>query len=121
MANDTTTQARANLYEVVRPLLDSMYEEFKELSKKKPDGILSEAKIDVVNRLLQSCREILANEQSLQFLDVIDKDAVPQYSDVVIVLSQYSAAMKAFYGTYYKWNGLEHVWLISEARVKNKK
>ena len=116
-----TTQAKVTLYEVVQPLLNAMYDEFKELSKKKPDGVLSEAKIDVVNRLLQSCREILANEPSLQFLDLIDKDAVPQYSDVVLLLSQYSAAMKAFHTTYYRWNGFEHAWVISEAPPRSKK
>ena len=107
-----TTQAKAKLYEVIRPLLDSMYAEFKELSKKKPDGILGEAKINVVNRLLQSCREVLADEQSLNFLDLVDKDAVPQYSDVAPLLSQYSAAMKAFHGTYFGWNGVDHVWFV---------
>lgn len=112
MAKTKTTPAKATLYEVTSPLLDSMYGEFKELSKKKPDGVPSETKINVVNRLLQACREILADEKSLQFLDLVDKDTVPQYSDVVLLLSQYSAAMKAFHSTYYGWNGVDHDWFV---------
>ena len=112
--DSSTTRAKADLYEVVEPLLRSLYTEFKELSKKKPDGVPSEAKINVVNRLMQSCREILADEQSLRFLDLIDKDSVPQYSDIVILLSQYSAALKAFHSAHFGWNGMDHDWFLSD-------
>src|SRR5512145_3136947 len=48
-----------------------------------------------VNRLLKKCRETLHGEDSLDFLDVLDEDALPQNSDVVLMLSQYVAAMEA--------------------------
>ena len=96
-----TTVEKAGLYEVIRPLLQGMYSEFKEFSKKKPEAVLSESKIRVVNRLLEACREVLCAEPTLKFLDLLDEDVVPQNSDVVLMLSQYEAAMSKFRFIYY--------------------
>jgi hypothetical protein len=108
-----TTSGKSNLYETVKPLLLAMYEEFKELSKKKPDSVLNISKVKIVNRLLESCRKVLKDEQSIQFLDLIDEDNIPQNSDVVLMLSQYVAAMGEFRSTYYNWNGIEQQWFTS--------
>ena len=91
-----------------------MYSEFKELSKKKPDAAVSKAKIRVVNRLLDKGREVLHGEDSLNFLDLLDEDDVPQNSDVVLMLSQYDAAMEQFHTTYHSWNGIEDCWAIED-------
>jgi hypothetical protein len=92
-----TTRAKSELWDVVQPLLSAMYEQFQELSKKKPDVAVNKQKIKTANRLLSKCREILADESSLQFLDLLEEDALPQNSDVVLILSQYDAAMTQFY------------------------
>jgi hypothetical protein len=102
-----TNLERVDLYEVVMPLLAAMHQEFKELSRKKPDSVLSLSKVKPVNRLFESCRKVLELEQSLQFLDLIDEDDIPQNSDVVLMLSQYVAAMKQFRSTYYGWDESE--------------
>jgi len=105
-----TTAAQAAAWETAKPLLDAMYNEFKELSKKKPDEAVSRGKIAVVNRLLEKCRETLNGEDSLAFLDLLDEDNVPQNSDVVLMLSQYVAAMETFRSAYHGWTGTEHDW-----------
>lgn len=111
MAPQRTTTEKAERYEVMSPLLEAMFAEFKELSKKKPEGPISSQKIKVVNRLLESCREVLETEDSINFLDVIDEDDVPQNSDVVLMLSQYVAAMSTFKSKYYGFtSGLGHDW-----------
>jgi hypothetical protein len=107
-----TSAAQAEAWEVAQPLLNAMYNEFKELSKKKPDGAVSKAKIEVVNRLLEKCREVLAGEASLDFLDLLDEDVVPQNSDVVLMLSQYHVAMDQFHASYHGWSGVEHTWAL---------
>ena len=91
-----------------------MYNEFKELAKKKPDAVVSKQKIKVVNRLLESCRTILEEEESLGFLDLLDEDDVPQHSDVTLMLSQYVAAMGAFHDEHHGWDGKEHKWFTRE-------
>jgi len=97
---------------VLMPMLNAMFAEFKELSKKKAEGVLSKNKVNVVNRLLNKCRELLRDEPSLEFLDVFDDEQLPQNSDVVLALSQYAAALSQFRSTYYRWVGVRHVWTL---------
>ncbi|HYW18075.1 MAG TPA: hypothetical protein VE956_01970 [Nodularia sp. (in: cyanobacteria)] len=109
-----TSFEKAELYEVIISLLTAMQKEFLELTKKKPEAVLNKSKIKVVNRLLNKCRIVLAGEQSLEYLDLIDEDDVPQNSDVALMLSQYVAAMNQFRSTYYGWDGKEYRWFIYE-------
>lgn len=107
-----TTQVKAETHDITTPLLKAMYSEFKELSKKKPDSAVSKNKIKIVNRLLEKVRVVLADEKSIDFLDLLDEDDVPQSSDVTLILSQYVAAMSAFHRKYYGWNGSKHQWFV---------
>jgi hypothetical protein len=110
-----TTLNRANLYEVTMPLLKSMFAEFKELSKKKPDGAVNKSKIKIINRLLAKCREVLESELSIEYLDLLEEDDVPQNSDVVLMLSQYVASMDKFHKDHYGWDGLGHKWFTEKS------
>jgi hypothetical protein len=114
-----TTTKKANLHDTVMPLIKAMHQEFKELSKKKPDSALSLNKVRTVNRLLESCRMILDSEQSIQFLDMLDEDNIPQNSDVVLILSQYVAAMDQFHSSYYGWDTFQHRWFTDEDQKLN--
>jgi len=102
----------AKVENTTMPLLESMYTEFKDLAKKKPDAAVSKNKIDIANRLLSKVRVVLKDEESIDFLDLLDEDDIPQASDVTLMLSQYVAAMKAFRNKYYGWNGSENNWFI---------
>lgn len=106
----TTTSDKATTHDTTMPLLDSMYSEFKELSKKKPDAAVSKSKINIANRLLTRVRTILNDEESIDFLDLLDENDIPQVSDVTLILSQYVAAMKEFHKKYHGWDGSEHRW-----------
>jgi hypothetical protein len=99
----TTTSDKTSTHDTTMPLLVSMYAEFKELSKKKPDAAVSKSKISIANRLLAKVRTVLSDEDSMDFLDLLDEDDVPQVSDVTLILSQYLAAMKAFQEKYYDY------------------
>jgi hypothetical protein len=115
MKNDSlkkTTVEIVDLYELIEPLLRVMHQDFQELTKKKPEAILSINKVEVVNRILKSCRKVLDGESSLQFLDLIDSDKIPQNSDVLLMLSQYVAAMRQFRSKYYVHNGISYEWSI---------
>ena len=84
------------------PLLDSMFHEFQELSKKKPDGALNKRKGEIVNRLLSDIHGILEGESTSAYLDLLDEDDLPQNSDVVLILGQTVAAMETFREKYYR-------------------
>jgi hypothetical protein len=107
-----TTLKKSSTHDVMSPLLAAMYAEFKELSKKKPESAISKNKVLIANRLLVKIREVLATEDSIEFLDVLNEDDIPQVSDVTLIFSQYVAAMKAFKSKYYGWDGSENVWSV---------
>ena len=107
-----TTEEKAQTHDNMTPLLEAMYVEFKEISKKKPDSAVSKSKIKIANRLLEKVRTVLSDEESIGFLDVLDEDDVPQASDVTLILSQYVAAMNAFREKHYGWDGANHKWFI---------
>lgn len=105
-----TTDDKAQTHDNMMPLLKAMYAEFKEISKKKPDSAVNKSKIKIVNRLLEKVRVVLSDELSIDFLDLLDEDDVPQASDVTLIISQYVAAMDAFHEKYYGWNGSDLTW-----------
>lgn len=109
---EKTTAQKASTHEVTMPLLMAMFNEFKDLAKKKPEAAVSKSKITMANRLLIRVREVLTDEESIEFLDMLDEDDIPQVSDVTLIFSQYVAAMDAFRGKYYGWNGSAHAWFI---------
>jgi len=110
--NGKTEKNKAENHDTTMPLLAAMYLEFKELSKKTPSAAISKQKITIVNRLLTRMSEVLADEESIKFLDMLDEDDVPQLSDVTLMLSQYVAAMKEFKAKYYGWDGSTQKWFL---------
>ena len=107
-----TTKERAQAYDTTMPLLEAMYLEFKDLSKKKPDAAVSKSKIKITNRLLERVRVALEDSDSIDFLDLLDEDDVPQVSDVTLILSQYVASMKEFNKRHFGWFEETHQWVI---------
>lgn len=110
--NDKTTQEKVNAYETTSPLLDSLYKEVQVLSKKKPEATLNKNKVTLINRLLSDIKDLLCDESDCKYLDLLDDEELPQYSDVVLILSQFSAAMERFHSNYYGWDEIEgeHKW-----------
>jgi len=95
------TQAEVDTYEMLEPILDKIAAEVRELSKKKPDGALNELKVKMINRVLTQIKDLLKNDSSVQFLDLLDTDIFPTNSDAILIISQYSAALSAFKDKYY--------------------
>src|SRR5437667_3753596 len=110
------TFEQANLYDATRPLLDALYAEMQELSKKKPEATLSESKVKLINRLLEDVRKVLKDESEFKYLDMLVNEALPQNSDVVLMLSQYKAAMETFHNNYYGMDSetRRHRWFLDE-------
>jgi len=107
-----TTRDRTNLYDAIITLLSALYSEIQELSKKKPDVTLNSQKVKMINRLLNDLLIILVEEPTAKYLDLVNDEDLPQYSDVVIILSQYVAAMKAFHSKYHRYIDGTHKWAL---------
>ena len=95
------TEKNIEDYELLKDMLDSQKREFDLLSKKKPDDQLNKMKLKMVNRVLEPLKKICQNEQSYMFLDTLNEDEMPTYSDVVLIISQYETALDEFKGTYH--------------------
>ncbi len=89
-------------YEMLNPLLSSLYSEMKELSAKKQDLVLNKVKVMMINRILRQIKELLKDQPTSEFIDLLDEDTLPSNSDSVLVLSQYRSAMNQFHNRYYR-------------------
>ena len=115
-ANNQNLPSEANVskYEMLEKLLASIYEEMKEFSKKKPDEPLNKFKVKNVNRVLEQIKEIMKQEPTNEFLDLLDEDSLPSNSDSILIIGQFNASMKQFRSKYYGWTGMNHEWSTKE-------
>jgi hypothetical protein len=95
------TEAEILKYQMLEKLLDSSFIELKEFSKKKPDEHLNKFKVTSLNRILNPIKDVMKNEPTSEFLDLLDEDTIPSYSDAVLIIAQFQAAMKQFKSIYY--------------------
>lgn len=88
------------------PLLTSIFDEVKEFSKKKQNYHLNKFKVDMINKILIQVKELLKNDPTLQFLDLLDDVSLPTNSDVVLLLAHYKTSMEQFEDKYYVRDGV---------------
>lgn len=109
--SDQKEAAEEEEFDLLFAMLNNLVNENKELSKKKPDGILNQFKIAKVNEVLRPLKELLCKEEASKFLVLVhepeqeDKDSKAKlntYSDVSIILSQYKAACSEYKRKYYE-------------------
>ena len=43
----------------------------------------------------------MRNEPTVSFLDLLDEDTIPSYSDAVLIIAQFQAAMQQFKSVYF--------------------
>ena len=101
LQNNLPSEAEIVKYQMLEKLLDSSFIELKEFSKKKPDEILNKFKVTSLNRILSPIKEVMRNEPTSEFLDLLDEDTIPSYSDAVLIIAQFQAAMKQFKTTHF--------------------
>ena len=114
MNKNLPSEADVSNYEMLEKLLASIYEEMKEFSKKKPDEPLNKFKIKHVNRVLEQIKEIMKNEPTNEFLDLLDEDSLPSNSDSILIIGQFTASMKQFRSKYHGWTGIDYKWSTKE-------
>lgn len=83
-------------YEMLYPMMVSVFDELRELSKKKQDASLNPMKVKMANRILSKVKLLLVKEPTIEFLDLLDEDSLPSNSDAVMIIAQFKAAMEQF-------------------------
>tara|TARA_E500000331_G_C17176184_1_gene678420 strand:+ start:476 stop:835 length:360 start_codon:yes stop_codon:yes gene_type:complete len=99
---------RAEAYDSFFEVFSHLYKELKALGSKKPAETLSDSKVKIVNRLLEDIRKMMEGEQEYKYLDMLDSEMLPQYSDAILILSQYEGALKGLKERCYGYDSSEH-------------
>lgn len=100
----STTDEQVELYGIISPLLKSMYSEIKDFSKKRLDDPMNLNKVRMINRLLVKAKEVLKNEASNEYLDLLEEDDFPSISDAVLIVSLYISALDKFHSDHYHYD-----------------
>lgn len=97
-----TTDAKVAEYDASHDVFSSLFDEVKELSKKKPDASMSAGKVKIVNRVLANLLVVLEGQPDAKYLEVLDDDDLPQVSDAVLVMVQFKSALESFRSKHYR-------------------
>lgn len=110
------SQEKVEKFQMFSGLLDSIFEEMKEFSKKKPDELLNQLKVKMINKVLKQIKEVLASEPTSEFLELLDDATLPSNSDAVLIISQFRSAMEHFKNKFYFYDRdrLEERWVTQE-------
>lgn len=99
------TSDEVKRFEMLYPMLKSDTDEIRELSKKKQDEPLNPFKVKIINKKLEQIKELLKNEPSNEYLELLDEDTLPTNSDAILMLTQFINAMGQFKKKYYVSDG----------------
>lgn len=97
-----TTEKFVEIYKATNAIFLGILKEIRELSKKKPDAIMSAGKVSLINKVLDDLKLVLESEPEGKFLDILDDENLPQTSDAVLVMCQYETALKTFKSKYHQ-------------------
>ncbi|HWB26991.1 MAG TPA: hypothetical protein VG738_16020 [Chitinophagaceae bacterium] len=107
-------KADAEMYEMLYPIIAGLHKEMQELSKKKQDGALNVLKVRTINKALEKAKNLLTNEPSAEFLELLDEKMLPTNSDAVLIIVQYISAMEGFKIKNSVVEGLLRKWLTKD-------
>ncbi len=114
ISTSVPTKANAEQFDMLFPILESVFNEIKELSKKKQDGVLNDVKVKMTNRILSKVKTILKDDPTVEFLDLLDEVTLPTNSDAVLIIAQFKAAMEQYKAKHYGWHNSEYQWKTSD-------
>jgi hypothetical protein len=113
------TEIQTEKYGLLHPLLRSILFEVKELSKKKQDEPLNKLKVGMINKILSQIKaDVLSDDPSCEFLDLLDSETLPTNSDAVLIIAQYEAAMQQFHTKHFRQDGYNRRWFTKENPAK---
>ncbi len=112
--NNAPTENDVERFRFLSPMLDSALFEMREFAKKKQDGIVSATKIKILNRLLTDVKDIVKQEESASYLDMLSEEDLPQNSDAVLILGQYRAALNSFESRNTRMVDYHKTWITKE-------
>ena len=90
------TQEEIDIYEELRPKIQSVRDTIKALSSKKPDEALNLFKIRRINILISQANSLLEDLKPYNDFDTFSEDDLPSNSDVLLIIEVYIDAFNSF-------------------------
>ena len=95
------TEKQVEEFERLFSLLSHLVSDMNIFSKKKPDGVLNQLKVKMINKVLLQIKEFFSNDPVATFLETLDEETLPTNSDTMLILGQFSSAMSQFKEKFY--------------------
>ncbi|PWR72177.1 hypothetical protein [Methanospirillum lacunae] len=89
-------------YNLLKSMFDGIFNELKILSKGKQKDELNPLKITKINFLLSKIKDLLVDQPSAEFLDLLNAENLPLSSDAIIIMSHYETALNEYWKKYHK-------------------
>ena len=99
-------------FEKLEQQLHSFLAEISELSKKRPNDPLNKFKLKFINSTVGKLNLLLKDDRPFGDFKQFDVDDLPSNSDVVIILSQYAAAVYRFRLENTTDEGEDSTWIV---------
>ena len=99
-------------FEKLEQQLHSFLAEITELSKKRPNDALNKFKLKFINATLSKLNDLLKDDRPFADFKQFDIDDLPSNSDVVVILSQYTAAVHRFRLDNTTDDGDQSTWIV---------
>jgi hypothetical protein len=88
-------------YNLLNDMFNAIFIEMKQFSKGKQETALNKFKVKKINEILLKIKDLLSTQPTIVFLELLDDVTLPMYSDAVLILAQYRAALDQFKEKYF--------------------
>lgn len=112
--DNVTTKSNTDAVESTEGVFSAITTVVRELSKKKPEASLTQAKVDIINRVLTELIAVLRHEPEGKYLYALDVNTHVQVSDALLQLSQFEVALVNFKSRYTEEIDDEESWVTPE-------
>lgn len=106
-------------YDLLNQMFNAIFIEMKQLSKSKQEMELNQFKVKKINEILIKIKDLLSKQPTNEFLDLLDDETLPRYSDSILILAQYRTALDQFHDKYFLQEGegffTKHRWHTKES------
>jgi hypothetical protein len=94
--NDLPSNQDIEKYDLLNDMFNAIFVEMKQFSKSKQETALNKFKVKKINEILIKIKDLLSTQPTIVFLELLDDVTLPMYSDAVLILAQYRAALDKF-------------------------
>jgi hypothetical protein len=95
--------------------IKNLIAEFSVLSKRKPDDAVNKFKIKLINPVLKVANYFVSDKKYKPFaeFELFNEDDLPTNSDVLVILSQYSACLEKYHEDSIVYSAGTYYWLVN--------